>query len=529
MPRPELIFGLVGPVGTRLSALSDQLHLGLRNVGYTVIDIKVSSLLANFQPEELVPDNDEYLRIRFLQDRGYRFRRSLGSGDALALASIAAIRRERAAITGKPNLASADHAFILNQLKHPAEVDLLRQVYGANFILIAGHAPRNKRVESLSSTLSRVNSQTTDLPALDRQAMELIEIDEKEADDLGQNTRDTYPMADFFSNLAIGDGFDVRRFLDLFFGHPFHTPSPEEYAMYQASAVALRSSDSGRQVGAVITAHAQGDAVGQTADIIAVGANEVPRARGGYYWDRDSPDNRDQRLLAGGTDRAKELKVGVLRELLEKITAKGWFLSEIAQEHPRTLATQLLGDLRRTQFMDIGEFSRPVHAEMAALIDAARRGVAVNGHSLYVTAFPCHNCAKHIIAAGISRVIYLEPYPKSRAGSLHGEELELQSVSGAAIPNKVACYAFSGIAPRQYRQLFSMAERGKDKGHSLSAWEALGAALVPPYVPANSFHAYIPAEQEALKRLHPDIYRWSEQQWETTAASVTASSGSTGA
>ena len=68
------------------------------------------------------------------------------------------------------------------------------------------------------------------------------------------------------------------------------------------------------------------------------------------------------------------------------------------------------------------------------------------------------------------------------------------------------------IAPRQYRQLFSMAERGKDKGHSLNKWGELSSALVPPYVPPNSFHAYIPAEREALKRLRPDICRWTEQQ-----------------
>jgi tRNA(Arg) A34 adenosine deaminase TadA len=144
------------------------------------------------------------------------------------------------------------------------------------------------------------------------------------------------------------------------------------------------------------------------------------------------------------------------------------------------------GPVGRTQFMDIGEFGRPVHAEMAALIDAARRGVAVNGLSMYVTAFPCHNCAKHIIAADISRVIYLEPYPKSRAGSLHGEELELQSVNGTEMPDRVVCYAFSGIAPRQYRQLLSMSERGKDKSHSLNEWGTLRTVLVPPYVLANS-------------------------------------------
>ncbi len=504
MRRPELIFGLVGAMGTRLTALSECLSEALRSFDFLISDIRVSDLLANFSQEEEIPTDDEYARIRSLQLRGNALRRCMQRGDALALASIAAIRAERAKITGSPNVPAPDQAFILNQLKHPAEVDLLRQVYGTQFILLSGHAPRKKREADLIATLARKSNQSPGSSHLVPQAIELISIDEKEVDEYGQNTRDTYPMADFFSNLSTGNGHDVRRFVDLFFGHPFHTPSPEEYAMYQASAVALRSSDSGRQVGAIIAA------LRRDADVIAVGANEVPRARGGYYIDGDSPDNRDQRLLYSWEDRAKELKVGVLGELLERINEKGWLSNDIKDRRPGHLAEELLKSLKRTQFMDIGEFGRSVHAEMAALIDAARRGVAVNGHSMYVTAFPCHNCAKHIIAAGISRVIYLEPYPKSRAGLLHGEELDLESVDGREMQDKVVFYAFSGIAPRQYRQLFSMAQRGKDRGHVLKVWENSRKTLSPPHIPASSMHAYIAAEQEALRQLPPDIYRWGE-------------------
>ena len=139
----------------------------------------------------------------------------------------------------------------------------------------------------------------------------MIEIDEKEIDDFGQGTRDTYPKADFFSNLTVSEGYDVHRFIELFFGHPFHTPQAEECAMYQASAVALRSSDAGRQVGAVIATTSAEGARLRTADIVAVGANEVPRAGGGYYTDGDSPDYRDQRLFAENVDRARDLKIGV--------------------------------------------------------------------------------------------------------------------------------------------------------------------------------------------------------------------------
>ncbi len=507
MARPELVIALVGAAGVKLASLSAELRSSLTSFGYKSVDIRLSDLLNRFRPEAIPPENNEFERIRFLQKRGNDFRHALERGDALAVAAILSVREKRATITGDPDSVAGGHAFLLHQLKHPDEVDLLRKVYGANFLLIAGHAPKDKREQDLTEVLERKDRQSNQRAEYRRKASELIEIDEKEADDLGQNTRDTYPKADFFSNLAIGDGYDVRRFIDLFFGHPFHTPQAEEYAMYQASAVALRSSDSGRQVGAVIAALTAESSRLRTADIVAVGANEVPRARGGYYSDGDSPDKRDQRLLAENVDRARELKIGVLRELLEKIAAKNWLSADVAGKDAGVLAASLVGDLRRTQFMDIGEFARPVHAEMAALIDAARRGVAVDGRSMYVTTFPCHDCAKHIIAAGISRVVYLEPYPKSRAGVLHKEELELQSLTGLDEPGKVVCTTFSGMAPRQYRQLFAMSERGKDKGHSLSEWLSLRPTLAPPYIPQHSAHSYLAAERDAVVELPADIFR----------------------
>lgn len=62
-----------------------------------------------------------------------------------------------------------------------------------------------------------------------------------------------------------------------------------------------------------------------------------------------------------------------------------------------------------------------MHAEMFAITDAARRGLSVRDATLYCTTFPCHMCARHIIASGIRKVVYIEPYPKSMAkGALQG-------------------------------------------------------------------------------------------------------------
>lgn len=79
--------------------------------------------------------------------------------------------------------------------------------------------------------------------------------------------------------------------------------------------------------------------------------------------------------------------------------------------------------------MDIIEFGRVVHAEMSALMDAARLGRPVQDAKLFCTTFPCHICAKHITAAGISSVFFLEPYPKSAAFALHPDSIEVEGSS----------------------------------------------------------------------------------------------------
>ena len=53
---------------------------------------------------------------------------------------------------------------------------------------------------------------------------------------------------------------------------------------------------------------------------------------------------------------------------------------------------------------------RTVHAEMNALIQAAKRGHAVDGASAYVTNMPCTTCAKALITAGIKRVVVFSDY-----------------------------------------------------------------------------------------------------------------------
>jgi len=147
----------------------------------------------------------------------------------------------------------------------------------------------------------------------------------------------------------------------------------------------------------------------------------------------------------------------------------------------------------------ITEFGRMVHAEMAAITDAARRGVSVAGSRLFSTTFPCHNCAKHIVAAGIREVIYIEPYPKSQVAALFSDSIALDRPPTA---NQVAFSSFVGFAPTQFGDLFQMPKRVDDQKHILK-WEAVRTTAVPRIsgIPA----AYLREEERTVQNLNEQL------------------------
>jgi dCMP deaminase len=57
---------------------------------------------------------------------------------------------------------------------------------------------------------------------------------------------------------------------------------------------------------------------------------------------------------------------------------------------------------------EITKYPYVVHAELNAILNAS--GKSLRGSRLYVALFPCNECAKAIIQAGIKKVIYLRMY-----------------------------------------------------------------------------------------------------------------------
>ncbi len=83
-----------------------------------------------------------------------------------------------------------------------------------------------------------------------------------------------------------------------------------------------------------------------------------------------------------------------------------------------------LGCLRQQLNVPSGqrhELCRALHAEQNAIITAARYGVNIDGATIYVNTQPCVVCAKMLINAGITEIVYKNPYPDELSMSMLGE------------------------------------------------------------------------------------------------------------
>lgn len=477
---PELFIALVAPVGADGDKVCEFLDEALARFKYRVEPIRVVEQLKKF-PEYLQDEPaNEFEKIKGRMDAGDRFREKADRNDALAILALSHIQqfRRNADPEGKP---IKRQAYLFRTLKRPEEVWALRRIYGSNLIVISVHSNREQRIVNLAQRIAK--SEYSAHSAHFREFAEnLVLRDESdETKPYGQRLREAFGLADVFVDAA--DPQDLRhhldRFLDLLFGRPVITPTRDEVGMAHAYIAAMRSAELGRQVGAAIC-----DAEG---NLISIGTNEVPKAHGGCYWDGDSPDGRD---WVRGYDSSDRFKTSSLGELLKTLKESGFLAEDLTVLSIPEQLEKLRPLLKRTRYMQLIEFVRAVHAEMSAITDAAARGVSVKNCTLYVTTFPCHECARHIVAAGISRVVYIEPYAKSLAIELHGDSIELDP---GRETNKIPFLPFLGVAPKNHTNMFGAPKRKDDSG-SVISWSALQAH---PRV-SGSFWSYLNYEIEDL-------------------------------
>lgn len=315
------------------------------------------------------------------------------------------------------------------------------------FFQVSVYSNKDSRINYLAYKIAH-DRNTADQSDARPIAHRLISRDENEkTNKFGQKLTKIFHDADIIINCDIPSRNAVEeqvfRFFELIFSSNEISPTKKEYGMFAAKAAALRTLDLSRQVGAAIFR--------DTGEIITMGSNEVPKAKGGTYWCDEPP--HDAREYTKNEDSNDARKIEILKEIFQESDSRISFEEFINKK-----------SVKDSQFMDALEYGRIVHAEMSALSDAARLGQSVKDAILYCTTFPCHMCAKHIVASGIKEVIFLEPYPKSLASDLHSDSIQIEGASRGRYENynSVKFEHFYGVTPRRYRELFERNSRKSD-------------------------------------------------------------------
>ncbi len=457
LPDPELFFGLCSPIGVDNQKAYTFIYEALNKYGYSSQYFKVTDLMKSIKPAGLDLEEaplekryDSYIKY------ANKLREELGFPYTLAMLCCAAVRNFRRETNGDPDTYIPRTAYVFDQFKRKEELDLLRQVYGRLFIVVSIYSEKKVRLERLINRIASGHGEARLANSHSQIAAELIGRDQSEEGvPSGQRLEEAFPCADLFINIDDTDGATklITRFFDALFGSNSVSPTHDEYGMQAAKNASLRSVDLSRQVGVAIFS--------QSGEVITVGCNEVPKALGGTYWTGDDGDARD---IQKGFDSNERIKKSLLVDFAKRLNEAG-FLKDQAKELDvaRFIVkeTSRGGKLRDAQLMDLLEFGRMIHAEMSAICDAARLGKSVKDGVLYSTTFPCHLCAKHIIASGIKKVVFIEPFPKSYAEQLHGDAIVIGKSDD---PKKVVFEPFIGVAPLRYRELFERERRKNDTG-----------------------------------------------------------------
>ncbi len=429
----ELIIGLCGPIGTDINYVSKCLRDILEDsYDYVCIDIKLSDLIK--KKFLLTESSKSYSYYDELIKKGNSLREEHGN-DILAKLTIHQItkNRQQKSKDQEDLVKSKRVCYIVNSIKNLDEYRLLKAVYQNIFYFIGVFSPLDIRRKNLKDK----GIQNPDIE-------KLVEIDSEQDFSHGQKVTKTFTSADYF--LRVEDSheqlikFKIERFLDLIFGTNIITPNYHETAMYLASSSSANSACLSRQVGASIT-NIKGD-------VISVGWNDVPKFGGNLYTSSEELSN-DHRCInkKGGKCFNDDEKDFITHIIIDDLIEKGLIIEAQRKDFFKTL--------RDSKIKDLIEFSRAVHAEMHAIINASQKsGSEMIGGRLYCTTYPCHNCARHIVASGITEIYYIEPYKKSLALKLHDDSI----TENENEKDRVKILMYDGVSPTRYIDLFKMSE-----------------------------------------------------------------------
>lgn len=392
----QVVIGLTGQFGAGCTTVAQYLEeQGFRN--YSLSNIVKDSVQKRLGGMEFQKLNTKQLR-ETLQDEGNKLRES-------DHAYMARKVHEQIMAAGHQ-----ENSIVIDSIRNPAEVRYLTLSF-SSFYLLALDA---------SSGVRWLRKQTD----YEDDINQFREDDMRDKGDYepkhGQQTEACVYLADVVIDNETQIGY--RRDWDLFFYRiwqyvdlmktpGYRNPTYKELFMHMAYAVSLKSSCNKRQVGAIIVSTGPRQAIAPLRPqdevesyVLATGFNDVPinervcSELGGRsnpkFCSRDYYEERALRAMkyCPGCGAQLDLPKGEL----------GLFRCQ-------KCGARLPRDYMAGKLLDL---CRSVHAEEAAILQAAKLGSSsLRGTVVYSTTFPCLLCCKSIINAGISKIVYREPYP----------------------------------------------------------------------------------------------------------------------
>jgi deoxycytidylate deaminase len=462
----NLVIGLAGSIGSGCTTLADRLKEVVDDWPACVaVPIKVADIIGStglggkILGLEAATTTRPDGRRRSLQGAGTRLR--CIDPELVAKLIVSKVHEHGNGIEkATPESPPATVVFIVDSLKNRNDVVGLRRIFRDEFVFIYNSLDRETRWHRSKSHQGWTEDQRSTFAELDAKDWNEQSRDPS-VERAGQETGELAQFADYFvvNNRNLTDLKDTaRRIFDLLMGGVENSrPTDDERRMHLAFSESIASGCLSRQVGAALFNNA--------GDVIGLGHNDVPKPGGGVYCVEDGANDYRCSVIGNAgcrNETVKKDRFGALTqrvvELVEAKVAERW-------KDPsglKLLRDEIRAAVSSSALRSTTEYCRAVHAEMSALLSAARSGPTSTKHSqMYVTTFPCHNCAKHLLCAGVDRVVYVEPYPKSLAADLHQDGLNIDSADETSLKTNLIQY--QGVAPRRYHDFFIQEGARKDK------------------------------------------------------------------
>lgn len=320
-------------------------------------------------------------------------------------------------------IAEKKSLFVIDAFRNPFEVEFFKRRYN-EFYLVSIHRKEKERKEVLQG--------------LSKEFLEKLEnrekgnlVEKKSKDNAhewltSQNLDDCQQKADIFI-LNQNDTsktwpflrFHLIKLITLSQKPGVITPKKDERCMQLAISARQNSGCISRHVGAVVA--------NEDGFVLGVGWN-------------DPPSGQIPCSLRSGNELTSELP----EEIYSAYERSSEFVTHIKStnigDNPFCFREELFNLSGKKQ----AEFTRSLHAEENALLQATRHGIkTLSGGTLYTTDSTCTLCAKKAYHLGIKRIVYIEEYP----GIAFSQTIQ----SGR---HKIETDRFQGVTGESYFRLF---------------------------------------------------------------------------